>query len=273
MGYIGNQTSNSYSSMDKQTITGNGGTSYTLTHAVANAQEIEVFVNNVRQEAGVAYTVSGTALTMTGNVASTDDFYVIYQGKALQSVVPPDGSVTNAKIDTMAATKLTGTLDAARLSAGSVVQTQTALFLAGNAHISVASQTATQMTNANCGNVQVSITPKFNNSKILVTLTSSMTFYQSGNEYTWELHRDSTPIVQYSGDHAVPNYYGWVYFYDGSSGTISNYHPVTAQHTDTPSTTSQVTYKGFHRGGNNSNTAHACHLGGQMLMIATEIKV
>ena len=122
MGYVGNQTSNSYSSMDKQTITGNGGASYTLTHAVANAQEIEVFVNNVRQEAGVAYTVNGTALSMTGNVASTDDFYVIYQGKALQTVVPPDGSVssaklasgavTDAKIDTMAASKLTGALPA-----------------------------------------------------------------------------------------------------------------------------------------------------------------
>ena len=109
MGYIGNQTSNSYSSMDKQTITGNGGASYTLTHAVANAQEIEVFVNNVRQEAGVAYTVSGTALTMTGNVASTDDFYVIYQGKALQTVVPPDGSVTAAKLDTGAAASNLGT--------------------------------------------------------------------------------------------------------------------------------------------------------------------
>lgn len=86
--------------MDKQTITGNGGASYTLTHAVANAQEIEVFVNNVRQEAGVAYTVSGTALTMTGNVASTDDFYVIYQGKALQTTVPPDDSVTKAMMGT-----------------------------------------------------------------------------------------------------------------------------------------------------------------------------
>ena len=159
------------------------------------------------------------------------------------------------------------------MGAGSIVQTQTALFPTGNAHITVASQTATQMSNANCGNVQVSITPKFNNSKILVTLTSSMAFYQSGNDYMWELHRDSTPIVQVSSDHAVPNYYGWVYFYDGTSGGISNYHPVVAQHTDTPNTTSQVTYKGFHRGGNNSNTAYACHLGGQMVMTATEIKV
>ena len=109
MGYVGNQTTNSYSSMDKQTITGNGGASYTLTHAVANAQEIEVFVNNVRQEAGVAYTVSDTALTMTGNVANTDDFYVIYQGKALQTVVPPDASVSAAKLASGAAATNLGT--------------------------------------------------------------------------------------------------------------------------------------------------------------------
>ena len=96
MGYIGNQTSNSYTSMDKQTITGDGGASYTLSHAVANAQEIEVFVNNVRQEPGVAYTVSGTALTMTGNVESTDDFYVIFQGKAVQTTTHPNDQNLNA---------------------------------------------------------------------------------------------------------------------------------------------------------------------------------
>ena len=108
MGYVGNQTTTAFTSMDKQDITGNGGASYTLSHAVANAQEIEVFVNNVRQEPAVAYTVSGTALSMTGNVASTDDFYVVYQGKAVQTVVPPDGSVTSAKLDTNIA--IAGTL-------------------------------------------------------------------------------------------------------------------------------------------------------------------
>lgn len=124
MGYVGNQTTNAYTSMDKQDITGNGGASYTLSHAVANEQEIEVFVNNVRQEGGVgkAYTVSGTALTMTGNVSSSDEFYVVFQGKAVGTIVPPDGSVgtaklansavTDAKINTMAASKLTGALPA-----------------------------------------------------------------------------------------------------------------------------------------------------------------
>ena len=119
MGYVGNQTSNSYSSMDKQVITGNGGASYTLTHAVANAQEIEVFVNNVRQEAGIAYTASGTALSMTGNVASSDSFYVIYQGKALQTVVPPDGSVSTAKL-------ASGAVTSAKLASGSVTQAKLA---------------------------------------------------------------------------------------------------------------------------------------------------
>ena len=98
MGYVGNEPSVNFTSFAKQDITGDGGASYTLTYAVANANEIEVFVNNVRQEPSVAYTVSGTALTMTGNVASTDDFYVIYLGKALQTTTPPDGSVSTAKI-------------------------------------------------------------------------------------------------------------------------------------------------------------------------------
>ena len=98
MGYVGNQTTTAFTSMDKQDITGNGGANYTLSHAVANANEIEVFVNNVRQESGVAYTTSGTALNMTGNVASTDSFYVVYQGKAVGTIVTPDGSVSTAKI-------------------------------------------------------------------------------------------------------------------------------------------------------------------------------
>jgi len=55
---------------------------------VLNANELEVFVNNVRQEPSVAYTAAGTTLTMTGDVETTDDFYVVYQGMAKQTVTP-----------------------------------------------------------------------------------------------------------------------------------------------------------------------------------------
>ena len=35
---------------------------------------------------------------MTGNVASTDDFYVVYQGKAVQTTTPSPSSVTAAML-------------------------------------------------------------------------------------------------------------------------------------------------------------------------------
>lgn len=98
MGYIGNEPLELYVSKKKQVLTGNGGVSYTLTYPVSNATDVEVFVNNVRQEPAVAYTASGTALTMTGNVLSTDDFYVVYDGIAQGSTLPEDGSISTAKL-------------------------------------------------------------------------------------------------------------------------------------------------------------------------------
>ena len=95
--YIGTEPAAGFATLDRQSLTGDGGTGYTLDHAVANENEIEVFVNNVRQEPGTAYTVSGTTLTMTGNVASTDDFYVVYQGKAIQTTSHPAGQDLQAR--------------------------------------------------------------------------------------------------------------------------------------------------------------------------------
>ena len=100
MGHIGNTVQTAFTTFEKQTITGNGGAIYTLTYSVANEQEIEVFVNNVRQEPSVAYNVSNNTLTMTGNVASTDDFYVVYQGKAIQTASHPSTSPLQATTGT-----------------------------------------------------------------------------------------------------------------------------------------------------------------------------
>lgn len=119
MPYLGNTPASRFTSMDKQTITGDGTTGpYTLDHAVGSEQEIEVFVNNVRQEPSVAYTVVGTALTMTGNVASTDDFYVVFQGKAQQTATHPSGSALQATTGTFsgALSATTGTFSGATSS-------------------------------------------------------------------------------------------------------------------------------------------------------------
>jgi len=90
MPYIGSVPAANYKIVRKQTITGNGGTTYTLDYSVGNEQEIEVYVNNVRQEPAVAYTVTGNSLTMMGTVASTDTFYVVFQGKAEQTIGIPE---------------------------------------------------------------------------------------------------------------------------------------------------------------------------------------
>ena len=101
MGYVGNQSTNAYSSLPaKQDLTGATGTSLTLSHAVSGPESIDLFINNVRQEPTTAYSVSDTTVTLTGSVVATDDIYVVYNGLALQTIVPPDGSVTSAKLDT-----------------------------------------------------------------------------------------------------------------------------------------------------------------------------
>tara|TARA_R110001632_G_scaffold210222_2_gene335224 strand:+ start:27540 stop:28406 length:867 start_codon:yes stop_codon:yes gene_type:complete len=85
--------------MVKQDLTGASGASVTLSHPVANANEVELYINNVRQEPTTSYTTSGTTLSFVNyTVAASDDIYVIFLGKALQTTVPPDGSVSTAKI-------------------------------------------------------------------------------------------------------------------------------------------------------------------------------
>ena len=122
MAYIGNQQTQGFSSIPaKQDLTGATGTSLTLTHAVASAEGIDLFINNVRQEPTTAYSIGGdgVTVTLTGSVVATDDIYVVYNSLALQTTVTPDasvstakiidGSVTSAKLDTNI--DIAGTLD------------------------------------------------------------------------------------------------------------------------------------------------------------------
>tara|TARA_B100001094_G_scaffold323606_1_gene374790 strand:- start:719 stop:1570 length:852 start_codon:yes stop_codon:yes gene_type:complete len=122
MAYIGNQADTAFTSLIKQDLTGASGTSLTLTHAVANANDIALYINNVRQEPVSAYSTNGTAVSLTGSVVSSDDIYVIYLARAVQTTVPPDGSVSTAKIASSAVdltSKVTGVLPVANGGTGS----------------------------------------------------------------------------------------------------------------------------------------------------------
>ena len=97
MAYIGLPPSNSFVSLKRQVITGNGGSTYTLDHSVASVNDVAIFVNNVRQDPA-SYSISGTALTLGGTISSSDSCYVIFLGQALQTVTPATGTVTNAML-------------------------------------------------------------------------------------------------------------------------------------------------------------------------------
>ena len=104
MAFIGKEPQEQYSSIAKQDITGNGGTSYTLNAAVATPEDIEVFINHVRQEPTTSYSVSDTTLTLTEALLSTDDCYVVFQGRTVGTRNPPDNSVSTQKIQDNAVT-------------------------------------------------------------------------------------------------------------------------------------------------------------------------
>ena len=98
MPFIGNQPALSYTSFAKQDFTTSATTSYTLDNPVANANELALFINFVRQEPTTAYSASGTTLTLTSATSSSDDMYCVYLGKAVQTVNPPNASVGTSQL-------------------------------------------------------------------------------------------------------------------------------------------------------------------------------
>ena len=106
MAYIGNQPTDNFVTFATQNFSTSATSSYTLSHAVSNENEIALFINNVRQHpgSGKAYTASGTALTLSANTASTDVMYCIFLGRAIQSTVPATNSITAAMVSANAIT-------------------------------------------------------------------------------------------------------------------------------------------------------------------------
>ena len=100
MAYIGNIPTDNFVTFATQNFSTSATSSYTLTHAVSNENEIALFINNVRQHpgSGKAYTATGTALTLSENTASTDVMYCIFLGRAIQSTVPSTNSITAAMV-------------------------------------------------------------------------------------------------------------------------------------------------------------------------------
>ena len=90
MPYIGSSIATNYGSTIRDNFTGDGSaTAFTLSRNATTENDLEVFVGNVRQQPGSAYTVSANTLTFTGTPANGEVIYVVHQGGALQTVKAP----------------------------------------------------------------------------------------------------------------------------------------------------------------------------------------
>ena len=99
MPFLGVEPTQEFASVAKQTITGTGATAYSLNYSVASANDLAVFVNNVRQEPTSAYTASGGTITFTSALASTDSCYIVYIARSFSSATAEANSIGIAELN------------------------------------------------------------------------------------------------------------------------------------------------------------------------------
>jgi len=103
MAYVGTpiDTTNQFQSLQGKRFSGNGSTTaFTLDVAPTSTLDIEVFVENVRQDPNSAYSLSGTTLTFAAAPASgTNNIYVIHQAKAVGTITAGAGTVNADSFD------------------------------------------------------------------------------------------------------------------------------------------------------------------------------
>ena len=116
MAYIGTSPVGTFGTGAKDRFSGNNSTTaFTMSRSVGDTTDIDVFVDNVRQEPTEAYTVSGTTLSFTGTPATgSNNIYVVHKANSL-SVTPPSGrddDIANLQVTTsLSGENISGTLN------------------------------------------------------------------------------------------------------------------------------------------------------------------
>ena len=103
MAYVGTpiDTQNQFQSLVGKRFSGDASTTaFTLDIAPSSTLDIEVFVENVRQDPNSAYSLSGTTLTFAAAPPSgTNNIYVVHQAKAVGTISPAAGTVNADSFD------------------------------------------------------------------------------------------------------------------------------------------------------------------------------
>ena len=142
----------------------------------------------------------------------------------LTSELIPNSIITNAKINDVAATKLTGTLPDANAPSGSVLQVVQGTYT---------TQQSTTSTSYVASSITASITPSSSSNKVLVEV--SLNGVASGGATYYTIYRDSTNLG--SGTNsclAITTY-------------VASDNSISMRFLDSPATTSSTTYTVYYK--------------------------
>ena len=239
MAYLGRGIENLSDRVVLDSLTASATASYTLqlnsvNFVPSSASSLTVSLNGVIQKPDSSYTVSGSTLTFSSALTSSDsiDFIIAERGITLQT--PSAGSVNTEQLAANAVNNSKIASDAAiattKLGTGAVLQVkQTAV-------TSTSSVSGTSYSDLS--GMSVSITPSASNSKILVMFSLNFGTDSSGGDIHVRLLRGSTAIGQPNNSSNNDCHTS-----AGSSRNQFEMSNVSSTFLDTPSTTSATTYK------------------------------
>tara|TARA_Y100000114_G_scaffold142112_1_gene148425 strand:+ start:1314 stop:2141 length:828 start_codon:yes stop_codon:yes gene_type:complete len=232
----------------------------------ATANQLLVSLNGVIQKPGSSFTISGSQITFSSALTSSDSIdFIIALGDVLSVGTPTDGSVNTGKIANSAVTTakiVDANVTTAKLVGETVIQVKSAVD-------TTARTTTSQTFVVGSNTAQVSITPRSTSSRFIIHCTGVMNT-DDGNDGTFTtIFRDSTNLGQSVTGLAFGN---------SVPGVSTNYHPFSMTILDSPSTTSAITYglrfRSYNFDSDASTTSRlGYHLGGTTNAVPTHITV
>ena len=261
MAYVGTpiDVGNQFSSLVGKRFSGDASTTaFTLDVRANSALDIEVFVENVRQDPNSAYTVDGTTLTFTAAPPSgTNNIYVVHQAPTVASVSPTAGSVTASSFDNSVIsghTALAATpadTDEFLISDAGTIKRIDFSHIKGQGKIAQVVQTTKTDTFSSSSTsltditgFSVAITPSATSSKVLVVVNVGMLANNQANGTMIALLRDSTNLISSSAGGSADTLNAWNS--GGGGGMDDNgrkFHSPNISFLDSPSSSSSLTYK------------------------------
>lgn len=212
----------------------------------ATANQLLVSLNGVIQKPGSSFTISGSQITFSSALTSSDSIdFIMALGDVLSVGTPTDGTVntgklansavTDAKIAAMSASKLTGAMASGVTGVGKVLQVV-------QTHLNTAQSVASANTSnfADFAGFNATITPSSTSSKIMVM--ADVNYGHDVGTMHFRLVRGSTAIAV----HDTPG--GSRIASTKSSRPMSDPYVIYSDNLsmnflDTPNTTSATTYK------------------------------